>query len=113
MGRARGLLLIFTRAIRNKFLDISAAARARACGHNNNNKNMAAASERGEKVNPKVNFRTFAARKKTEYALRFPFLTERQILAKLRRVWQCRKEALADGRRGDSGKFCLGLHFSL
>lgn len=36
-------------------------------------------------------FKSFAERRKSEYALRFPFLTERQITAKLRRVWRSRK----------------------
>ena len=33
------------------------------------------------------NFRVFVARKKLEYSLKFPFLKESQIVAKLRRIW--------------------------
>lgn len=33
------------------------------------------------------NFRAFVARKKLEYSLKFPFLKESQIVAKLRRIW--------------------------
>lgn len=34
------------------------------------------------------NFKTFAARKKAEYRSNFPFLTDSQIVAKLKRVWK-------------------------
>ena len=60
-------------------------------------KNMAAL--RDDRSREMLNFKSFAARKKAEYALRFPFLTDRQILAKLRRVWKA-----ASAARRDLGK---------
>ena len=51
-------------------------------------------------------FKLFAGRRRAEYALRFPFLTERQIAAKLRRVWQSRKGeriGISTGRKRDQG----------
>ena len=51
-----------------------------------------------------LNFKTFVARRKAEYSLRFPFLTERQILAKLRKVWKSQKgPAVSRGRKREPG----------
>lgn len=64
------------------------------------------------------NFKSFVIRKKTEYSLRFPFLTERQILAKLRRVWECQKSSAASrSRKMEPGKRqellqCMQIVFS-
>ena len=33
------------------------------------------------------NFKTFLKQKKREYAAQFPFLTDGQVIAKLRRIW--------------------------
>ena len=42
---------------------------------------MATLSSRGD------SFKTFLAEKKAEYRSKFPFLTESQVVAKLKRVW--------------------------
>ena len=59
-----------------------------------------------------LSFKFFAERRKAEYSLRFSFLTERQITAKLRRVWQSRKGdtvSTSAARRRDRG-MSLELH---
>ena len=53
-----------------------------------------------------MNFKTFVVRRKAEYSMRFPFLTERQILAKLRKVWESYKYTAASrGTKSDSGRY--------
>lgn len=44
-------------------------------------------------------FKSFLARRKQEYSLQFPFLQERQIVAKLRRLWAGGRTAGARGKR--------------
>ena len=56
-----------------------------------------------------LSFKLFAEGRKAEYALRFPFLTEQQISAKLRKVWQAYKKngtpASSRGRRMGTSLF--------
>lgn len=56
-------------------------------------------------------FKTFMSRRKAEYCLRFPFLTERQISAKLRRVWEFQKGSRASKcRKREPGMHNLLCH---
>ena len=58
----------------------------------------------GDVAGEQLNFKTFVVRRKAEYSLRFPFLTERQILAKLRKVWKSQKgPAASRGRKREPG----------
>ena len=43
--------------------------------------------ERRKMAAVEENFKAFVSRKKLEYSLKFPFLKESQIVAKLRRIW--------------------------
>ena len=51
------------------------------------------------------NFKSFLSRRKLEYSLRFPFLKEKQIIAKLRRSWSIQKSRCSHTTQ--RSKLCL------
>lgn len=68
--------------------------------------NKMAAHREGERLG--LNFKTFVVRRKAEYSMRFPFLTERQILAKLRKVWDSNKKpATSRDCKNEQGTYAL------
>ena len=62
---------------------------------------MASSSNRGD------SFKTFLAERKAEYRSKFPFLTESQVVAKLKRLWNNQQQAR--GTRATAVKSKLAL----
>lgn len=66
---------------------------------------MAAANGAGENV------KSFVARRKAEYRTKFPFLTDSQVVAKLKRLWKSQKSR--EGKPTEACEIILPLFLFL